>query len=51
MTPALDMAVRMADYFSTGSKPLGDSFEGQWHVARHPCDDSPYLVGIERVKG
>lgn len=27
--------------------PLPESLTLRWHVARHPCDDEPYLVGVD----
>lgn len=51
---ALSIAVGAVDYFTNcprngpgmGTLPLVP-FTVRWFVAHHPCDDGPYLVGVD----
>ena len=45
---ALSIAVGAAWYWhNAGPSPVPESFVVRWGVGRHPCDGSPYLVGLD----
>jgi hypothetical protein len=43
----LSLAVSGVMYFQSGGQPAPSEIVLRWHLAVHPCDGAPYVVGID----